>query len=94
MGGERRAQLIELELHEAAVALAQLELARKIARVAGSRRSAARAAAPIIVTVMGDAVRPDIQALNVLKNRQSTPAVNDIDRTVSLAAVLRHGISM
>jgi hypothetical protein len=40
---------------------------------------------------MGDAVRPDIQALNILKNRQSAPAANDIDRTVSLAAMLRPG---
>jgi hypothetical protein len=40
---------------------------------------------------MGDAVRPDIQALNVVKNRQSAPAANGIDRTVSLAAMLRRG---
>ena len=39
----------------------------------------------------GDAVRPDIQSLNVLKNRQSASAGNDVDRTVSLAAMLRPG---
>ncbi|HEY3939499.1 MAG TPA: hypothetical protein VGL97_18855 [Bryobacteraceae bacterium] len=40
---------------------------------------------------MGDAVRPDIQALNILKNRQTAAVTNNIDRTVSLAAMLRPG---
>jgi hypothetical protein len=39
----------------------------------------------------GDAVRPDIRALNRLKNRQSAPTARDIDRTVSLAAMVRPG---
>jgi len=39
----------------------------------------------------GDAVRPDIQALNRLKNRQSAPAANDINRDVSLASMVRPG---
>ena len=39
----------------------------------------------------GDAVRPDIQALNRLKNREAAPTAKDFDRTVSLAAMLRPG---
>jgi len=39
----------------------------------------------------GDAVRPDIQALNRLKNRETAPIAKDFDRTVSLAAMLRPG---
>ena len=39
----------------------------------------------------GDAVRPDIQALNRLKNREAAPTAKDIDPTVSLAAMLRPG---
>lgn len=39
----------------------------------------------------GDAVRPDIQTLNRLKNRESLPTTKDFDRNVSLAAMLRPG---
>lgn len=36
-------------------------------------------------------MRPDIQALNRLKNREAAPTAKDFDRTVSLAAMLRPG---
>ena len=39
----------------------------------------------------GDAVQPAIQALNRLKNRESIPTASDMDRTASLAAMVRPG---
>src|ERR1700720_445951 len=39
----------------------------------------------------GDAVRPDIQALNRLKNRQTAPTAQNIDGSVSLTSMLRPG---
>ena len=39
----------------------------------------------------GDAVRPDIQALNRLKNREAAPTAKDFDRSASLPAMLGPG---
>ena len=39
----------------------------------------------------GDAVRPDIQVLNRLKNREAVPTAKDVDRSASLTAMLRPG---
>lgn len=39
----------------------------------------------------GDAIRADIKALNVLKNRETLPTAADFDRSVSLAALLTPG---
>src|ERR1700735_2762023 len=39
----------------------------------------------------GDAVQPAVQALNRLKNRETTPTTRDLDPSVSLAAMVHPG---
>jgi hypothetical protein len=69
------------------VALAAIAAAFNCSPASARHRAAYRYCDP----QTGDAVRPDIQAINRLKNREAAPTAKDFDRTVSLASMLRPG---
>src|SRR5579863_7964422 len=69
-------------------ALAALALAGTLGSPAFARHSYANR---VCDPETGDAVQPSVEALNVLKNRSTAPTPSDIDKAVTLRAMILPG---